>query len=73
MSQAPMSVTIDPILFGALTQQVEQLERQVTSLQSDMRELLELANRSKGGFWVGMGCASLVGAVISWIAAHMKF
>lgn len=68
-----MVANIDPILFGALTQQVEQLEKQVTSLQSDVRELLELANKSKGGFWIGMGAASVVGAVISWVAAHIKF
>lgn len=73
MDDTAMAGNIDPILFGALTQQVEQLEKQVTSLQADVRELLELANKSKGGFWMGMGVASVVGAIISWVAAHMKF
>lgn len=73
MDNQDMASSIDPILFGALTQQVEQLEKQVSSLQCDVRELLELANKSKGGFWMGMAAASVVGAVISWVAAHIKF
>ena len=64
---------IDPIKFGLLIGQVKTLEDQVSSLQSDVKELLELANKSKGGFWMGMTIASMVGGVISWVVNHMKF
>ena len=37
-----------------------------------VHQLLELANKSKGGFWMGMTIASGVGGVISWIASHWK-
>lgn len=58
---------IDPQQFGALTAQVTLLEKQVSELQGDMKTLLALANKSKGGFWVGMVIASFVGGVISWL------
>ena len=61
---------IDPIKFGLLIGQVKTLETQVESLQKDVKELLELANRSKGGFWMGMTIASMVGGFVSWIVSH---
>jgi hypothetical protein len=63
---------IDPVKFGLLIGQVQTLEAQVSDLQKDVKELLELANKSKGGFWMGMTIASGVGAVISWFASHIK-
>lgn len=63
---------IDPIKFGLLIGQVKTLEDQVSDLQKDVKELLELANKSKGGFWLGMTIASGVGGAISWIANHVK-
>lgn len=61
---------IDPIKFGLLIGQVKTLETQVESLQKDVKELLELANRSKGGFWMGMTIASMVGGFVSWLGSH---
>ncbi len=62
---------IDPVRFGQLTAQVSALETHVSSLQADVKELLELANKSKGGFWMGMAVASLVGGIVSWFASHL--
>lgn len=61
---------IDPREFGRLEAEVHSLRTQVTSLQSDVRTLLELANRSKGGLWAGMTLASFFGGIVSWILAH---
>ena len=61
---------IDPIKFGLLIGQVKTLESQVDSLQADVKQLLELANKSKGGFWMGMTIASMVGGLVSWFASH---
>lgn len=63
---------INPQEFGALTAQVNMLERQVTDLQADMKQLLELANKSKGGLWVGMAISSALGALVTWIASHIR-
>jgi hypothetical protein len=62
---------INPREFGRLEAEVHSLRTQVTDLQKDMRELLELANRSKGGLWVGMSIAAGLGGVVSWIAGHL--
>jgi hypothetical protein len=61
---------IDPVKFGLLIGQVKTLEDQVTSLQSDVKELLALANKGKGGFWMGMTIASAFGGVVSWVVSH---
>lgn len=63
---------IDPVKFGLLIGQVKSLEDQVAGLQKDVRELLELANKSRGGFWMGMSIASVVGAIVSWFTSHLK-
>lgn len=62
----------DPVKFGLLMGQVKTLETQVSDLQKDVKELLELANRSKGGIWMGMVFASAAGAAISWLGTHIK-
>jgi hypothetical protein len=61
---------IDPREFGRLEAEVHSLRAQMTLLQKDMRELLELANRSKGGLWVGMSIAAMLGGVFSWVIGH---
>lgn len=62
---------IDPREFGRLEAEVHSMRAQMTLLQKDMRELLELANKSKGGLWVGMSIAALAGGVVSWVVGHL--
>lgn len=62
---------IDPVKFGLLIGQVKTLEVQVDDLQKDVKQLLELANKSKGSLWAGMTIASMFGGIVSWIATHM--
>jgi hypothetical protein len=61
---------IDPITFGRMQAEVHLLRSEVATLQSDVKELLALANKGKGGFWMGMTIASMMGALVSWIATH---
>jgi hypothetical protein len=51
--------------FGRLEAQVEALQTDVHTLRDDVKALLELANKSKGGFWMGMTIASFVGGGIT--------
>ena len=62
---------IDPREFGKLEAQVEALQAEVHALRQDIRELLEMANKSKGGMFVGMAIASVVGGIISFIATKL--
>ena len=61
---------IDPREFGRLEAEVHSLRAQVTALQQDVRTLLEMANKSKGGLWAGMTIASMLGGLISWVFSH---
>jgi len=51
--------------FGRLEAQVEALQSDVHNLRDDVKSLLELANKSKGGFWMGMTIASLIGGLFT--------
>ena len=62
---------IDPRDFGKLEAQVEALQNEVHALRQDIKTLLEMANKSKGGFFVGMAIASIVGGIISFIATKL--
>ncbi len=64
---------MDAVQFGKMQAEVEQLKEDVAELKKDMKLLLELANKGKGGLWAGMTFASLVGATISWIINHIPF
>lgn len=58
---------IDPREFGRLEAEVASLTGEVAELRMDVKTLLELANKSKGGFWMGMTIASLVGGAVTFI------
>jgi hypothetical protein len=62
---------IDARDFGRLEAQVELLQGEVTELSKDVKCLLELANQSKGGFWMGMAIASTMGGLISFVGGKL--
>jgi len=61
---------IDARDFGRIEAQVEALQVEVHQLANDVKALLELANQSKGGFWMGMVIASALSGVVSFFAAR---
>lgn len=63
---------IDPVKYGALWQKVQDMDKKVDKMERQLEELLELANKSKGGFWMGMTIASGVGSVVGWVVSHIK-
>jgi hypothetical protein len=62
---------IDARDFGKLEAQVASLQIEVHQLATDVKALLELANKSKGGFWMGMTIASMAGGVITFVAGKL--
>jgi hypothetical protein len=62
---------IDARDFGKLEAQVAALQTEVHQLANDVKELLELANKSKGGFWMGMTIASMAGGFITFVAGKL--
>jgi hypothetical protein len=73
-----MAIEIDPVKYGVLWQKVEDYERRfddmskkMDKMESQLEQLVGLANQGRGGFWAGMAfvsfVSSAVGFFISWI------
>ena len=62
---------IDARDFGKLEAQVEALQNEVHTLSKDVKALLELANKSKGGFWMGMTIASTIGGILTYVGERL--
>jgi hypothetical protein len=69
-----MAFEIDPVKYGVLWQKVEDYERKFDSMEkkidamdSDVKKLVAMAERSKGSLWALMGAASVVGGAVTWI------
>ena len=62
---------IDARDFGKLEAQVEALQKEMHLLSSDVKALLELANKGKGGFWMGMTIASFMGGIVTFVADRL--
>mgnify|MGYP003335796913 FL=1 len=60
----------DPYKYGKLVATVEGLCEKVDKLEKGMEELLELANRSKGGFFAGMAIVSGISALIGYLTHY---
>ena len=65
-----MGENIDPVQYGILLQKVNTMEQEVSQLRADMHQLLELANKGRGGFWAGMTFVSVVSSLIGFIMAY---
>ena len=62
---------VDARDFGKLEAQVDALQKEMHNLSADVKCLLELANKSKGGFWMGMTIASIAGGVFTFVADRL--
>lgn len=58
-----MTEPIDPRDFGRVEAEVKSLQEQVSVLTRKLDGLIELANKGRGGFWMGMTIASFIGGL----------
>jgi hypothetical protein len=65
-----MSFEIDPVKYGQLWEKVDQLTQKVDKLEDGMEELLALANKGRGGFWVGIMVVSALSTFIGFISHY---
>ena len=66
---------IDLIRYGALWQKVENYEQKfqemsnkIDKMEASIEELVAMANRSRGGLWVGLGVVSVISSLVGFIA-----
>lgn len=60
--------SFDVYKYGKLVAQVESMEKKVDAMESDIKKLLAMAERSKGSLWALMGVASFGGGLITYLA-----
>jgi len=66
---------IDLVRYGVLWQKVENyeqkfdaMERKIDTMESDLKKLVLMAERSKGSLWALMGIAGVIGSIVSFVA-----
>jgi len=62
----------DPIKVGVMWQKVEAMEKEVAEMRHDIKELLAMANKGRGGFWVGMMVVSGISSFVGFIAHYFS-
>jgi hypothetical protein len=63
---------IDPVKVGVMWQKMETMEREVSELREDVKTLLALANKSKGGLWAGMMVVSAISSLIGFLSHYFS-
>jgi hypothetical protein len=51
-------------------QKMETMEREVSELRTDVKTLLAMAERSKGGLWTGMIIVSAISSLIGFFSHY---
>jgi hypothetical protein len=63
---------IDPVKYGVLWERVTQMDKKIDKMEGQIEELLALANKGRGGFWMGMTIASMLGGGVAWVMAWFR-
>ena len=63
---------VDMFKYGQLVNQVDSLDKKVDKLEGKIEELLALANKGRGGFWMGMTFISFASSIAGYFT-HLFF
>lgn len=63
---------IDPVKYGVLWEKVQSMDKKVDKMERQLEQLLELANKSKGGLWFGMTIVSAISGVIGFLVNNLR-
>ena len=63
---------IDPVKYGVLWQKVQDMDKKMDKMETQLEQLVALANKGRGGFWAGMVFASLVSTIIGFTIGWFK-
>lgn len=62
----------DPVQYGVLLQKVKDMDEKMDKMETHIEELLELANKGKGGLWLGMSVISGISVVFGYAISIFK-
>jgi len=63
---------IDPVKYGVLWERVQNMDKKMDKMEGQIEQLLELANRGKGGLWFGMTVVSFMSGILGFVIAWFK-
>ena len=63
---------IDPVRYGVLWQRVQEMDKKMDKMERQLDDLVALANRSKGGLWIGMSIVSSISAFVGFLFSQFK-
>jgi len=63
---------IDLVKYGVLWQKVQDMDKKMDKVDRQLEELMALANKSKGGFWMGMSIASVISGFMAWFVTFLN-
>jgi len=58
---------IDLVKYGVLWQKVESMESKIDKMETQLETLIALANKGRGGFWMGMLIVSAASSFAGWL------
>jgi hypothetical protein len=58
---------IDPVKYGVLWQKVQDMDKKMDKVERQIEQLLDMASRSKGALWVGIGLWSAGSALVGFL------
>ena len=58
---------IDPVKYGVLWQKVQDMDKKMDKVERQIEQLLDMASRSKGALWVGIGLWSAAASVVGFL------
>ena len=63
---------IDPVKYGVLWQKVQDMDKKIDKMEDQLERLVALANKGRGGLWVGMMVVSGISAIVGFAVAVFK-
>ena len=67
-----VSGEIDPVKYGVLWQKVQDMDKKMDKMETQLEQLVALANKSRGGFCAGMVFVSVLSSCIGFLIAWYK-
>ena len=69
-----MNFELDPVKYGVLwntvennEKKLEEMDKKIDKMEAKLETLCYLAERGRGGFWMGMLLVSAVSTITGWI------
>ena len=67
-----VSGEIDPVKYGVLWQKVQDMDKKMDKMETQLEQLVALANKGRGGFWAGMVFVSVLSSCVGFLIAWIK-